>query len=360
MTDQLQSRGGRGLGDVAARAVASEIDAAFDLAASRRRLRHRFYRLSGRLARVRIAGDRLAERVHAPFAHLEAANDGSDAELEIALWDPDDCEVAVPQAAMDAVDPDGQPPVSVSTDGRWVGHRLAHTLTWLDRARSRICGAATADPPDPLLLFELGRPLYFPLMLWLRDRKVQFVHSAMVARGDDGLLLCGQGGSGKSTTSLLAWRAGFRFLADDYIGLEQCGDLCRGHGLFSSTYVDEASLARFPELATHAVRGHRRGEDKAVVLLSTCFPERLAASARIRAVILPEVTGEASTRIEPATKGYALRRAAPSSILQLLAPERAALARIAALVEAVPCHRLLLGRDVERIPSLLGSLLPSA
>lgn len=319
-------------------------------------LHERHYRLSGRVTRVRVVGDELARLLHLPFAHLEVDAAPSPA-LAIDLWDPAATGVETPAGSIEAIDPAMRPAVAVTSDGRLVGHRLTNTLTWLDRRASTITGSV--DPSRGLTLFETGRPLYFPLMLWLRDRRVQFVHAGLVARGGDGLVLCGQGGSGKSTTTLLCLAAGFDFLGDDYVGLEPRDGGFVGHSLFCSTYLDPAGLRRFPDLDAHAVHGTTAEEDKSVVLVSRVWPERLAASARIRAVLLPEVSGEPVTRIEKASRGYALRRAAPSSILQLLAPEPSSLARISALVESTPCYRVALGRDRERIPVLLGELLTS-
>lgn len=319
-------------------------------------LHQRHYVLSGRVTRVRVVGDELARLLHLPFAHLEVDAAPSPS-LAIDLWDPAATGVRTPTGSIEAIDPAMRPAVAVTSDGRLVGHRLTNTLTWLDRRASTITGSV--DPSRGLTLFETGRPLYFPLMLWLRDRLVQFVHAGLVARGGDGLVLCGQGGSGKSTTTLLCLAAGFDFLGDDYVGLEPRDGGFVGHSLFCSTYLDPAGLRRFPDLDAHAVHGSTAEEDKSVVLVSRVWPERLAASARIRAVLLPEVSGEPVTRIEKASRGYALRRAAPSSILQLLAPEPSSLARISALVESTPCYRVALGRDRERIPVLLDELLTS-
>ncbi len=319
-------------------------------------LHERHYLLSGRIARVRVVGDDLARRLHLPFAHLEV-DPVRAPDLAIDLWDPAATGVEAPRTSLEAIDPAMRPAIAVASDGRFVGHRLAHTLTWLDRRASSITGAV--DPSLGLTLFETGRPLYFPLMLWLRDRRVQFVHAGLVAKGGDGLVLCGQGGSGKSTTTLLCLAAGFDFLGDDYVGLEERGGGFVGHSLFCSTYLDPAGLRRFPDLDAAAIHGSSVEEDKSVALVSEVWPGRLAPSARIRAVLLPEVSGEPTTRIEKASRGYALRRAAPSSILQLLAPEASSLARISALVETTPCYRVALGTDRERIPVLLDELLTS-
>lgn len=358
MTPNAQApSGGRLLDANTAEGLALELARAFQVAASRSPVHERRYLLSGRSTRLRIVGEELARRVQLPFSHLEvfAEAEVDACELTIDLWDPSASGVSMPPASLDAVDLAMQPPIAVSADGRFVGHRLLHTLTWLDRRHHNITGAI--DPSAGLMLFEIGRPLYFPLMLWLRDQRVQFLHAGMVARQGNGVILCGPSGSGKSTTSLLCLLSGFDFLGDDYIGVQQDAEGFSGHSLFGSTYVDAENLRRFPILDAHAIHGTGPGEDKSVVLLPEVMPERLAASARIRAVLLPEVTGQEQTSIEAASRGYALRRAAPSSILQLLAPDGAALQRISALIEGVPCYRVGLGRDREKIPARIQELL---
>jgi len=345
------------IADAAAAAIDASLHEAFAEACARHSPVQATYVLSGRRASIRVCGEQLAEKVHLPFAHLHRPGDAAAADITIDLWDPAATGVALPAPALEAVNAEGNPPVRVSVNGRYVGHRLRRTLVWLDRRCSRITGGV--DLAAPLSLFETGRPLYFPLMLWLRDQRVQFVHSGMVERDGRGVILCGQGGSGKSTTSLLCLLAGMGFLGDDYVGLERTETGFVGHSLFASTYVEPEHLRRFPQLHPHAVHGSAPGEDKSVVLLSRLFPERLRASASIAAVLLPQVTGEAATRIEPATRGYALRRAAPSSILQLLAPEAGSLHRIASLIEAVPCFKVLLGRDMEHVAARIDELLCS-
>ena len=83
----------------------------------------------------------------------------------------------------------------------------------------------------------------------------------------------------------------------------------------------------------------------------------LAAHTRVGALALPRVAGTERTTWAPASRAEALRRLAPSSILQLpfISPGPA-LARMAELALAVPVYRLELGTDLERIPARVAGL----
>jgi hypothetical protein len=72
-------------------------------------------------------------------------------------------------------------------------------------------------------------------------------------------------------------------------------------------------------------------------------------SARIRAVLLPRVTGGAP-RALPLSPAKALLGLAPSSIRSMAPqPMAAGLARLARLVEAVPCHQLEVSEDLAAV-----------
>jgi hypothetical protein len=154
--------------------------------------------------------------------------------------------------------------------------------------------------------------------------------------------------------------AGLRFLADDYVGLEEKEDgTYVGHSLYSSSHFDPAHLERFPALVPHARPGTLPIEDKSLVLLADVFPGRFAPSATIRAVALPVVRDHEAARIRPARRSEALLRLAPSSILLLphAGVSGDGFAKMARLLESVPVYWLELGRDLASIPARIEELL---
>jgi hypothetical protein len=199
-----------------------------------------------------------------------------------------------------------------------------------DRMKPRMVGWFARG--DQLELPDVSRPLYAPLLLWHRDRGIRAVHAAAVERQGVGVLFGGPAGCGKSTSALSCLCEGYSYLGDDYVGL---------------AHVDSEHLKRFPALAPGAIRVSP--ELKSVVLVRQVFPDRAAPTAPMRLLMLPRVSDDPDTRVHPATKGQALMRLAPSSLLWLPHAREAGMDLMAGFVEAVPCYWLDLGRDLDTI-----------
>jgi hypothetical protein len=172
-------------------------------------------------------------------------------------------------------------------------------------------------------------------------------------------LLGGAGGSGKSTTSLLCWDAGFDYLGDDYIALPAATREGRhvAHSLYTSTWLTPDHSRRFPRLAEKAHHGSE-DDDKLLVLLSEVDDTRLTRSSGVSALVLPRVTGGPDTTFRRATAAEAVLRLAPSSILQLpFIDARPALDRMHELLKAVPAYWLQLGTSFPAIPRAVDAIL---
>ncbi len=318
-----------------------------------------FYVFAGKIGRIRIVGRELAKYLLRPFSHLQIDQPVSDApELKIDLWDERETEISR-EGGSPSYEFAPNREVKVSLDRRVVRHQVFHTTTLFDRETQHITGCMTGS--ERLSLYELGRPLHFPLLLWLNDRGGQAMHTGLVSRNGQGVLLGGAGGAGKSTSALTCLSAGFRYLSDDYVGLELLRkDLFLGHSFYCSAHLEPDHLARFPFLQSYGIRGKLPQEDKILFLLSQVFPERLERCVPIRVIVLPRIVDIAKSQWQPATKGEALLRIAPSSLVLLPRVGMRGFNKIAQLVEHVPCYWLDLGRDLDSIPRCVEELLGAA
>ncbi len=315
-----------------------------------------FCTFAGRTVRLRVAGDGLAQKIADAFRHLLRRGNPSGTDLTIDLWDSSDTSVPCP------VSPEPLEPSQLSSNSyvefglilgslsdRFIGAQRPQVVAWLDRCESRLVGCVTRH--DQLSLYDRGKPLHFPLLLWHHDQGAEVIHAALISKNGEGVLLAGKGGVGKSTAALACLEAGFHYLGDDYIGLEACDDgTFMGHSLYSVTWFMADHLTRFPRLIPHAIYPERPEQEKTLVPLSQIFPARLVSSARIRALVLPRVTSNFSARIRPASKGEALFALAPSSILLRPSSGARTLDKLACLSERVPCYWLELGRNLKDVP----------
>ena len=335
--------------DAGPESVFAAMESAFERAREGKpeRMRQAFYRFGGRLVRLRVLGVALAEQVMRPFIHLlEGESSTESPHLQIDLWDELETGTSCSSCrASDAITTT-RPQFTPSENGRFGAYQYRRSVVAFDRVKPRMVGWFARS--DQLELPDLSRPLYAPLLLWHRDNGIHAVHAAAVQRHGAGVLFGGPAGCGKSTSALSCLCQGFSYLGDDYVGLErQNNGTFRACSLYSSAHVDSEHLKRFPALATAAIQVSP--ESKSLVLIPQVFPDRVAATAPMRLLLLPRVTDSPDTHVRPATKGQALMRLAPSSLLWLPHAREAGMDSMARFVESVPCRWLELGRNLDTI-----------
>jgi hypothetical protein len=187
------------------------------------------------------------------------------------------------------------------------------------------------------------------------------VHAGVVGRDGRGLLIGGASGAGKSTVAVRCLEAGFDYLGDDYVLVSLERDPV-AFSLYATAKLDPASLAMMPwlEKGVTSHDGVNDGKWKAVLPVYELRGDRLRPHATVSAIVLPSVTGERKSRLQPVSAAEALRALAPSTIIQMPHEARAALDTFARLVRQTPGYRLELGADLDAVPSLLDELLAGA
>lgn len=339
---------------------------AFDEALARcpGEVRETRYAFAGRAVHLRVVGARLAERIQRPFAHLRRDRAAVGAEpLRIDLWDEHETGVASPaDAAPGALDHewlacDGT--LSASADGRYVSFTYQDSVTLLDRQGQRMIGGRRSG--SHLSRGECSKPFVVMLTVWYSDLRVQILHAGLLAHDGVGVLLPGESGTGKSTTSLAGVAHGLEFLGDDFVGCERRDDgTFHGHSIFSTACLARSGLDRFGDIRAHAVEDRFPEEEKPILFLAEVFPERLRATAPIGAIVLLRVGAE-RTKVRPATRPEALRQLAASTLHTVVPrPGRAALEMMGALVAQVPAYRLHLGTDLRDVPGGIAEVVAQA
>jgi hypothetical protein len=323
-------------------------------------------KFAGRTARLRLVGDGLSQHIGEAFGHLLIEMNPSIPSLKIDLWDQSATSIACPVGSV-SVEPRLLNTTSyvefglilASVDDRYIGCQRPQVITWFDRCNQHLVGWVSDH--NELSIYDRGKPLHLPLLLWHSDQDTEVIHGAVVAKNGEGVLLAGRGGTGKSTAALTCVEAGFDYLGDDYIGLEMSADgSFRGHSLYSATWLMSDHLMRFPRLIPYAIFPERPERDKTLVLLSQVFPQQLLRSATICALVLPRITANPTAQIRPASKAEALFALAPTSILLRPRAGAATLNKLACLAERVPCYWLDLGRNLSETHVRLAQVMDFA
>jgi len=307
----------------------------------------RTFLLAGKAVRFCVESSALAEALLAPFEHLPSSS--RDPELTVS---------ATSRRLPGASPGDSFENLRSSEDGRYVLHSPAISgARWcLDRHTSRVVGAV--GPASSQSLHERSKPLQPLLEFWLGQGRYQVIHAAMAACAGQGVLFAGFNGAGKSSCALCCLRGGFDFLGDDRIALETRSDgAAIGHSLYGTAWLQPDHMARFPDLAPHGIAGDWPTEPKHLLMASRLFPGRFPASAPIRFVLLPRVTGGTSTRLRRATRGEALRRLAPGCLLTGPRLGQDGFASLAAVIQQAECWWIEPGSDFDSIPERIAELI---
>lgn len=207
----------------------------------------------------------------------------------------------------------------------------------------------------PLPLYEQAAPFLPLLNQWLSGSRLRLLHAGAVGRRGTGVLLAGEGGSGKSTTSLVCAGSGFDYAGDDYVVVDI--ERMTAHAVYRSGKVHWCGVHRIGALASNAARlpmGEGGEEDKAVFLMEDGL---LADDLALEAVVLPRVVPEARTNLAPARRAQAMAALAPSTILQLPGNGQETLRGLRRLCSSLPAYTLELGNDATRAPGLIEELL---
>jgi hypothetical protein len=325
------------------------------------------YRVGGQTVLLRFAGPGLIPHLTPAIAHLLADSTGSSA-LTVNLWDNVSSGATLPFLVAKFV-------------------QLLRTRWWEMLDLRREIKFLHGDPirttfhlgPDILSLFdtrrnlalywvedasqipyyERGYPMTSILSWGIEGNGLHFVHAAAVGTPEGGALLAGKGGVGKSTTSLACIDSPLQLLSDDYC-LISTHTSPRAYSIYNTIKLKgDEDVERFPHLKGMISNPDRAGEEKAMIFLHQHFPEKLLHSFPIKAVLLPQITGQRDTRVREARAGESLRLLAPSTVFQVSGAGEAAFRSMVRLVKQVPSYTLELGTDIARIPRVIADLLHS-
>lgn len=196
----------------------------------------------------------------------------------------------------------------------WPGARFTVDALPLPRAVGLVDPAGLATPLDLHAMAQV--PALFAFAAALRARGVFHLHAAcLVLPGERTVLVPALAGSGKSTLAAALVAAGAEFLGDDTVFLARREGEARLLALPREFHLAEAS-ARAVGVEAALLDGHASLAGKRRLDAAVAFPGRFRWDAPAPAVILlPAITGEPASRLEPAGPADALGVLLESSAL---------------------------------------------
>lgn len=311
--------------------------------------------LADRAVQVRFVAPELEARFSPTLAHLVDRDAGTDTraalrpDLKVACWDRSLTDVAAPPPPWGLDDYLPEARIRGHLDGRIRAtfDATARVLSLYDRdAREAVLHvASSATVPD----WMDRAPFRTILTWWAADRGFVLVHASAVAWADGAVVLAGGTGAGKSTTALACLAAGLDLLGDDacLVGLDP---VPRVWSVYKRAKLEPDAARWLPALDALAVE--RRPDQTHI---DPGVHHRHDAS--LRAVLLPRVTSERVSRTVPVSRAEAMRVLTATTLREGGAMARDALATLTALARDVPCLRLELGRDLDRVADTVRAVI---
>jgi hypothetical protein len=219
--------------------------------------------------------------------------------------------------------------------------------------------SVTVSNPTPRDLWLLSHPmLTLPLIESLKRRGFYSLHAAGLSRRGRGLLVVGSSGSGKTTLAIALARAGFDLLSDDMLFLSRSGDELTAHGFPDEVDITASTAEFFAELRPLIDVPRHTGWPKWSFRPEEVLSTSIAWTCTPSALVFPRIADIATSELEPLPAGDALMELLPNVLLTQPEASQAHLDMLAALTERVPSYRLWTARDFDRLPNVLGDLLP--
>ncbi len=217
-------------------------------------------------------------------------------------------------------------------------------------------GVEVADEPADRPVWDLGAPLRQHLHWLLSRHGVRLAHGATLGRNGRGVLLLGDGGAGKSGTTLAGLSAGLQTAGDDYVAVDmRAGIVARS--VFRVLKQDRAGLDRIGGLAARTAHLPENWQGKVEFDPEATFRGAFVDEIAIAAVLLPRLGQAREPRVVPVAAGEAMRTLMHTNLYQNTGSPDDGMAFFGALVRQVPCYQLALSTDARANGACLAAVI---
>lgn len=311
--------------------------------------------IAGVCIRLSFAGPRLMTEFLPALGHLMVPRrDHPDAILHI--WDSRSTgvEMVRPPSAMNAFTSRGDIWGMTSKRFRSAFHWSEYSVCVLD-SESGI-GAYWVDTAEALPYWAKSSPMR-TMFHWLLEPRGKFLlHAAVVGDAEQGVLITGKGGVGKSTSSLMALSAGMQFVGDDYVVVSLDTEPT-AYALYSTAKVGFEQMKAMPDLRSLVDPAQPPDDEKAVLYLHPSRDHQIARSMPLRWMVTPRFGDAAETGFEPVSLTALHQAASFTTMSQLPHAGKATNAFIGALTQRLKTASIVLGHDRAGVARALARLL---
>jgi hypothetical protein len=200
------------------------------------------------------------------------------------------------------------------------------------------------------------------LTMLLHARGGYALHANGLVCDGEGYLVVADSGSGKTTLTLALVQAGWSYLSDDAIVLQDSPDGIAALAFRRGFSCPPEFLAKHPWLQTPAQQARAVRGSKTLIDAEQAFPGRCRPRTMPRVLLFPSIADQDQSSLAPLDSTHAMIALMQQSAGLLTDRVAAALQMgvLARLVQQTRSYRLLLGRDVYHHPDAVAAMLARA
>jgi len=218
---------------------------------------------------------------------------------------------------------------------------------------------------DPLFWeapFKSQQEFFMLALIWLfRNNALYAIHGNTLVNENDGTIILGDSGSGKSTAAIGLIRAGWKYLADDIALLQDnCGTI-EALAFTTGFSIDPDLANRYEEFNLTTDKLSLNGQKK-FLNINDIYPDRFVSSCVPKTLIFSEIVPEDHSRLIPIDRTEALVRIAMNSG-GIMIDKDGTIKQfdiLKKLIKQASSYKLFAGRDIYKEPRTIAKILLSA
>lgn len=193
---------------------------------------------------------------------------------------------------------------------------------------------------------------------WTKSLNAQLIHAGCMAIDENnGWIISGPSGSGKSSTCLELLDGGYHYLGDDYIWVELQNDEIEVYSIYQTAKVNPDNFAdRFSYLNDLLHNSENFHDQKAILNIRNLEGDRILEKTMIRGIILPEVKAEHETAIIECSSSEAFINIAPTTMHHLPHDRNISFKKIKSLSTRLNSYKLIVGKKHSKVSKLLKAI----